>query len=250
MVLVLAVAERSNLLYGSLVENSPFLPQGFDAGRLDKSTKPKSAAEISREIEFRGLLQVGDAPEFCLFDKKSQKGQWVSLNDPAAQYQVLSFDPESESIRVQSGDEVQELTISKPASIPAVAARRRPRRVPLEGLPTVGAPPTMRPPTPPPRRPPTTRPPSGPPPELPPGYRSIREDRRRGLERSSGSLSVRRKSSGRSSRSTSSSRGSSGRPSSTPIGDLPDIGPPPSMIPGPPPDFTPPPLPNQANPRR
>ena len=113
MVLVLAVAERSNLLYGSLVENSPFLPQGFDAGRLDKPTKPKTAAEISREIEFRGLLQVGDAPEFCLFDKKSQKGQWVSLNDPAAQYQVLSFDPESERFVGDRADEANALVTRK-----------------------------------------------------------------------------------------------------------------------------------------
>ena len=64
-----------------------------------KPTPPPK--DFSKEIEFRGYYILKGKPFFCLFNKKSNHGEWVALSDSTyEEFQVHQFDLESEKLTV------------------------------------------------------------------------------------------------------------------------------------------------------
>ena len=56
---------------------------------------------MSQEIEFRGYFLLKGKPYFCLFNKKSQHGEWVGLSEITyEEFEIQEFDLDSETLTV------------------------------------------------------------------------------------------------------------------------------------------------------
>ncbi len=67
------------------VSSNPFLRPGFNqkpppSNQSLVNPRPIPQKDMSQEIEFRGYFLLKGKPYFCLFNKKSQHGEWVGLS--------------------------------------------------------------------------------------------------------------------------------------------------------------------------
>ncbi|MEM7790190.1 MAG: hypothetical protein AAF546_02205 [Verrucomicrobiota bacterium] len=113
--LSLLQAENSDLN-----KNSPFLPPGYgeDTEPTPQAPVPVTNGPISREIEFRGLIQMGGVYKFSLFSKNDQKGYWIRQNQTIEGINVQSFDLDSMTIVVGKNGRAERLTISSATDSP------------------------------------------------------------------------------------------------------------------------------------
>lgn len=108
----------------NLVQNSPFLPEGWGE---EKEPPPKPievppqppVSQLAREIEFRGVFQIGNGkPKFNLFDKKNQKGFWLALDEANDRFKVTRYNKASGSITLTSAGRSEEISMAKPDGAP------------------------------------------------------------------------------------------------------------------------------------
>jgi len=88
------------------VSPNPFLRPGSQqkppASQIPKFTpKPVPQKDISKEMEFRGYFLLKGKPYFCLFNKKSNHAEWISLSENTyEEFTASEFDMESELLTV------------------------------------------------------------------------------------------------------------------------------------------------------
>lgn len=107
----------------NLITKSPFLPPGYGIKPEEpapvEAPKPVIVGQLSRDLEFRGIFQMGETPpKFSIFDKKEQKGHWIELNGKTDRFEVVDYDKDSGTITVSSGEQREELFMSKPNDSP------------------------------------------------------------------------------------------------------------------------------------
>lgn len=96
----------------SLSEKSPFLPPGHGK----EAPKPKEPVvqpqgPISREIEFRGMVQINGVYQFSIYNKKEQKGYWLKMNESEDGIAVNEFDENASTIIVNMNGRSERLTL-------------------------------------------------------------------------------------------------------------------------------------------
>jgi len=81
---------------------------------------------LSKEVEFRGYFIYRGEPHFCIFNKKSNHGEWIKLNEKTyEEFQAHSFDLEKESVTLRFNGQDIVLTLEKskvdstPPSLPS-----------------------------------------------------------------------------------------------------------------------------------
>jgi hypothetical protein len=63
--------------------------------------KPIPQKDMSKEIEFRGYFILKGKPYFCLFNKKSNHAEWISLSENTyEEFQASEFNMESEVLTI------------------------------------------------------------------------------------------------------------------------------------------------------
>jgi hypothetical protein len=88
------------------VSPNPFLRPGSQqkapASAVKKFIpKPIPQKDMSKEIEFRGYFILKGKPYFCLFNKKSNHAEWISLSENTyEEFQASEFNMESEVLTV------------------------------------------------------------------------------------------------------------------------------------------------------
>ena len=104
------------------VSPNPFLRPGFNQ-RPTQQVSPRPAPppapqkDMSKEIEFRGYFTLKGEPFFCLFNKKSQKGEWIAINEATFEdFEAREFDLESETLTVAFGGETYKLNLLQSSS--------------------------------------------------------------------------------------------------------------------------------------
>ena len=61
--------------------------------------KPMIDPAFAKEVEFRGYFLLKGIPHFCIFNKKSNFGEWIKLSEKTyEEYKAQSFDLESETL--------------------------------------------------------------------------------------------------------------------------------------------------------
>jgi hypothetical protein len=69
---------------------------------------------LSKEVEFRGYFIYRGEPHFCIFNKKSNHGEWIKLNEKTyEEFQAHSFDLEKESVTLRFNGQDIVLTLEK-----------------------------------------------------------------------------------------------------------------------------------------
>ena len=106
-------------LAANLVENSPFIPDGFDTSKANQAVQKKNAPGVAtRDLEFRGVYSLNGTYYFNIYNKKDQKGSWLSLEEGNDAYSVLEFAEESNSLSISIDGEVEELALKTPSDKP------------------------------------------------------------------------------------------------------------------------------------
>ena len=134
----LAVAVIKGITFISLqasVSPNPFLRPGSQQKPpiplAPKFTpKPIPQKDMSKEIEFRGYFVLKGKPYFCLFNKKTNHAEWISLSENTyEEFQASEFDMESEVLTVLYEGSPYQLSLlqggssigtTKPNSIPSI----------------------------------------------------------------------------------------------------------------------------------
>jgi len=93
-------------LSNAAVSPNPFLRPGFNQKPVPSNQplvnpRPIPQKDMSQEIEFRGYFLLKGQPFFCLFNKKSQHGEWVGLSEITyEEFTAQEFDLDSETLTV------------------------------------------------------------------------------------------------------------------------------------------------------
>ena len=85
--------------------------------------KPQVNPSLAKEVQFRGYFLFKGVPHFCIFNTKSQHGEWIKLNEKTyEEFEAHSFDLKAESLTLHfNGQEIiltlEESKVSNPGNI-------------------------------------------------------------------------------------------------------------------------------------
>ncbi|MGB1127815.1 MAG: hypothetical protein ACPG3X_05555 [Opitutales bacterium] len=107
----------------SLSKKSPFLPPDHGT-KTSVPAQPKVQPQgpISREIEFRGVVQLGGTYRFSLFNKKQNKSYWIEEKVSQDGLSVRSFDAGSSTVVVNVNGRSERLTLMTATDSPLPVA--------------------------------------------------------------------------------------------------------------------------------
>lgn len=115
MTTLMVAVFMSNPLNGSNLElpkNSPFLPHDYGVKKVTPRPQPTVGnGLISRQIEFRGIIQLGGSYRFSLFNKKENKGYWVTENEGSNGIKAMNYNPQSMSLTLSMNGTVEQLIL-------------------------------------------------------------------------------------------------------------------------------------------
>jgi hypothetical protein len=124
LTLALSLLSNASPLSAETLESSnPFLPPGY--GKIETAKKITPVVEngpISREIEFRGIVQLDGVYQFSVYNKTEQKGYWLRENQSENGISIRSFDPENQSITINMNGRSERLTLMSESGAPMPVA--------------------------------------------------------------------------------------------------------------------------------
>ena len=134
-----------------LTKDSPFLPPGYRQHLEQKKKKPppppKPPPRLKQNLEWRGYVRIGGVWRFSIFDKRTNKGQWIVLKDRDRDDGIFitDFDYERERIEIEQDGHKEFIFISGPTGNPVPishlkAAARKPAATPAAKPRTASAP--------------------------------------------------------------------------------------------------------------
>lgn len=89
-----------------LVQNSPFLPEGYQSQedrqppRPPERPPPPSGQEPLDKIEFRGMANFGGKTEFSLFDPAQKRSFWIGLERTEGGFTITEFKEKEDAVVV------------------------------------------------------------------------------------------------------------------------------------------------------
>lgn len=130
----------SSLQAKSLESDSPFLPPGYSTEEAPKKTPVVAApGQISREIEFRGVIQMGGNYQFSIYDKKTQRGYWIRAGSNQEGIGVNNFNPADMSVNVTKSGRSERISLAtandSPMTVTTVTNAATREAAPIPGLP-------------------------------------------------------------------------------------------------------------------
>jgi len=121
--LALALLCAGSLHAQTLESKNPFLPPGYgDAKKEPPPPPPQTNGPISRELEFRGIVQLNGVLEYSLFHKAEQKGYWLAENQSQDGIQIRSYDRNAKALTVSMNGRTERLTLMSPNETPLPVA--------------------------------------------------------------------------------------------------------------------------------
>jgi len=112
----------SSLATGGVAPN-PFLRPGSDKLPIPEpppvKPKPQVNPELLKEVEFRGYFLLNGIPHFCIFNKKSNFGEWIRLSEETYEnFEAESFDLKSETLTLVFNGQSFELKLQDSKNSP------------------------------------------------------------------------------------------------------------------------------------
>jgi hypothetical protein len=95
---------------------------------------PAAAKDPDLEaLQLSGITLLGSERSFNLFNPRTKKTFWVSLNEPFDGYTVLGFDAANDTIDVQRGQFRRTIALRRPTIVAAPPATAKPAVPPVPG---------------------------------------------------------------------------------------------------------------------
>lgn len=119
-----------------LGKDSPFLPPGYRQHLEQKNKKPppppKPPPRLKQNLEWRGSVRIGGVWRFSIFDKRTNKGQWIILNDldRIDGIFITNFDYEKDEIDIEQDGHKESITMARPSGtiVPIAHLKAAPRK--------------------------------------------------------------------------------------------------------------------------
>ena len=107
-------------LTASTLENrNPFLPRDYGEKNNSETTpKPQPSGTINKLVEFRGFYTSANITQFSLYNKRENKGYWISQNQSEGGISVSSFDVRSRSVTISMNGRTERLTLKSATGTP------------------------------------------------------------------------------------------------------------------------------------
>ena len=105
-----------------LESNNPFLPFGHKTVTICQMPPLVVNGSPSRELEFRGIVQMNGVYEFSLFNKKLNRGYWIAENGTESGISVRNFDLAGMRITVTQNGRPEQLTLMTATDSPLPVA--------------------------------------------------------------------------------------------------------------------------------
>jgi hypothetical protein len=103
----------------TLETSNPFLPPGYGAAKPEPPAPVVQAnGPISREVEFRGIVQLDGSYQFSLFNKSENKGYWLFENQSEGGISVRGYEADSKTITVNMNGRSERLTLMSASEAP------------------------------------------------------------------------------------------------------------------------------------
>ncbi|WP_407680761.1 hypothetical protein, partial [Candidatus Chordibacter forsetii] len=81
--------------------------------------KPMIDPAFAKEVEFRGYFLLKGIPHFCIFNKKSNFGEWIKLSEKTyEEYKAQAFDLKSETLTLAFNGQDFTLSLEQSKSSP------------------------------------------------------------------------------------------------------------------------------------
>lgn len=97
----------------ALVERSPFAPPAASQPEAAPATGPQGPA--GQRFTFRGVVRIGEAWQFSLFDREEARSQWVGLDETIGPYRIVEYEVESRRLTLASGGDTETLSLEESA---------------------------------------------------------------------------------------------------------------------------------------
>ncbi|CAA6690604.1 MULTISPECIES: hypothetical protein [unclassified Lentimonas] len=125
-----------------LESDSPFLPPGYNNKKPEPPKPVKQVnGPLSRELEFRGVVQLEGVYQFSLFQKSENRGYWIAENGSENGISVRDFKIKTMTITVTLNGRAEQLTLMTAtdsplpvATSPAAQPQKQPSRPNIPGL--------------------------------------------------------------------------------------------------------------------
>ena len=122
----------SSLCWASVASN-PFLRPGSNRPPPQETPppppppQPKIDPAFSKEVEFRGYFLLKGIPHFCIFNKKSNFGEWIKLTEKTEEeFEAQAFDLESETLTLAFSGQTFDLNLINPTPSSSPASPNKP----------------------------------------------------------------------------------------------------------------------------
>ena len=121
----------SSLSWSSVASN-PFLRPGSNRPPPKQTSppppppQPKIDPAFSKEVEFRGYFLLKGIPHFCIFNKKSNFGEWIKLTEKTEEeFEAQAFDLDSEILTLAFSGQTFDLTLINPSPFKSPASPKQ-----------------------------------------------------------------------------------------------------------------------------
>lgn len=127
--LTVTLSSVQSVAADTLESSNPFLPPGYGEA---KPEPPKPVVQtngpISREVEFRGIMNYGGAYQVSVFNKSENKSYWLYENRSEGGITVRGYDTDSKTITVNMNGRSERLTLmsATDAPLPVVSSVSQP----------------------------------------------------------------------------------------------------------------------------
>ena len=106
----------------------PVLTCRHNTMKVVPKTPPVVNGPLSRELEFRGIVQMNGIYEFSLFNKKLNRGYWIAENGAESGISVRNFDLSGMRITVSQNGRSEQLTLMTATDSPLPVAISMPTK--------------------------------------------------------------------------------------------------------------------------
>ncbi|MBL6837989.1 MAG: hypothetical protein ISQ75_02800 [Puniceicoccaceae bacterium] len=117
--LTVTLSSVQSVAADTLESSNPFLPPGYGEA---KPEPPKPVVQtngpISREVEFRGIMNYGGAYQVSVFNKSENKSYWLYENRSEGGITVRGYDTDSKTITVNMNGRSERLTLMSATDAP------------------------------------------------------------------------------------------------------------------------------------
>ncbi len=102
-----------------LKTDSPFLPPGYNTPTAAPAPPPPQVnGPLAKQLEFKGLINLGGTYRFSIFNKQTQRSYWLTQGESQEGISINNFNADSQSVVVSMNGRSEQLSLMSASDAP------------------------------------------------------------------------------------------------------------------------------------